>query len=273
MEFNYKNKSKLHYEVYGDGMPILLIHGLGCDMELMKECHEQNFNTNKKYKRFYIDLPGMGDSSSELFSASADGIKEIVLSFIDKYITEPFLLVGESFGGYLARGILSERSQQIKGVFLLCPVIYPDHNHRNIPLEIETDFDDTFLNTLDKCDYDEFTYYGIACNETTYRRYKRSIATGLHKANAEYIKKLESNYSLSNNPDSIIYDKPAYILCGKQDRAVGYTDHNMLLKKYSNAELVVLNHAGHNLQIEQPQLFNDAFQKWLSSIEQKSYIC
>ena len=45
---SYKNKLDdaiiLNYEVYGEGVPILLIHGFGCDLSLMKEAAEPIFS-------------------------------------------------------------------------------------------------------------------------------------------------------------------------------------------------------------------------------------
>ena len=50
----------LNYEIMGEGQPVLLIHGLACDMNLMKGCMEPVFSNVEGYKRIYIDLPGMG---------------------------------------------------------------------------------------------------------------------------------------------------------------------------------------------------------------------
>ena len=44
-----------YYEEYGEGKPILIIHGLTCSMELMKGCIEPIFKEVNGYKRIYID--------------------------------------------------------------------------------------------------------------------------------------------------------------------------------------------------------------------------
>lgn len=42
MFFNYYNE-KVYYEEFGEGKPILIIHGLACNIELMKGCIEPIF--------------------------------------------------------------------------------------------------------------------------------------------------------------------------------------------------------------------------------------
>ena len=58
-------------------------------------------------------------------------------------------------------------------------------------------------------------------------------------------------------------------ICGKQDKCVGYQDAWRLTESYSRATFSVLDMAGHNLQIEQPHLFNELVIDWLLRIEQE----
>ncbi|WP_455715408.1 alpha/beta fold hydrolase [Anaerosporobacter sp.] len=54
--------TKLHYEIEGDGVPIFIIHGNHVDYRLMYGCLEPCFTDVMKYKRIYIDIPGLGKS-------------------------------------------------------------------------------------------------------------------------------------------------------------------------------------------------------------------
>ena len=52
---------KINYEIYGEGIPVLMINGWGPDHRLMEGCMEPVFQTmGKAWKRIYFDLPGMG---------------------------------------------------------------------------------------------------------------------------------------------------------------------------------------------------------------------
>lgn len=68
-------------------------------------------NEKEDYKRIYIDLPGMGKSEGAEWIKSSDDMLDILINFIERIIpSENFLVVGQSYGGYLARGIIKKMS-------------------------------------------------------------------------------------------------------------------------------------------------------------------
>jgi pimeloyl-ACP methyl ester carboxylesterase len=108
----------IYSEILGTGVPILMIHGWGPDHRLMKGCMEPIFQQiNGHWKRIYFDLPGMGMTRAPTWFRSTDHMLETILGLVDKVIpNQRFLLAGESYGGYLARGLMKERSSQIDGL-------------------------------------------------------------------------------------------------------------------------------------------------------------
>ena len=274
MFFNYYNE-KVYYEEFGEGKPILIIHGLACNIELMKGCIEPIFKKVNGYKRIYIDLLGMGKSNNcSLEYASSDKILEMLLSFIKEKIDKEFLLVGESYGGYLSRGILSKCYKNIEGLMLLCPMIIPDDTKRTLPEGNLKFHDKEFLEKIDKNKRELFLEYMIIANEKMYKRFEKEVISGIEQANNDFIKKLRENYSFSFNVDEEIkminFSKPSLFITGRQDNAVGYYDLYNLLEDYPRATFAILDTAGHNLQIEQEEVFNSLFLNWLERIEKYS---
>jgi pimeloyl-ACP methyl ester carboxylesterase len=53
---------------------------------------------------------------------------------------------------------------------------------------------------------------------------------------------------------------------GRQDTEVGYKDQFKLLEDYPRASYVVLDKAGHNLQIEQYELFSYLVGEWIERV-------
>lgn len=65
----------------------------------------------------------MGASPAPASIASSDDVLAALLDFVDDEIgAEPFLLVGESYGGYLARAVIRDRPDQVLGLALICPI-------------------------------------------------------------------------------------------------------------------------------------------------------
>lgn len=137
MIFEYQG-TKLYYEIIGEGTPFLFLHGWGVDHHIMSGPVEPLFDAGKndpiaevlkekKYKRIYIDLPGMGKSEASEAIRTSDDLIEVIAAFIDAVIgKEKFLLMGQSYGGYLSRGLSVKCSGQMLGMILWCPLIFQD---------------------------------------------------------------------------------------------------------------------------------------------------
>jgi pimeloyl-ACP methyl ester carboxylesterase len=101
---------------------VLAIHGWTPDHRLMLGCLEPLFAERKGYRRLYPDLPAMGKSPAGDV-ASSDDLLAALEDFVGAEIgAEPFLLIGQSFGGYLARALAHRRRDQVRGLALICPV-------------------------------------------------------------------------------------------------------------------------------------------------------
>ena len=111
----------MHFVERGAGTPVLAIHGWTPDHRLMLGCLEPVFATRPGYRRLYPDLPAMGKSPANGVR-SGDDLLAAIEDFVDSHIDGPFLLIGQSFGGYLARALTHRRPDQVRGLALICPV-------------------------------------------------------------------------------------------------------------------------------------------------------
>ena len=67
----------IYYEEYGEGRPVLCIHGYSVDHHLMTGCLEPVFTQMSGYRRIYLDLPGMGKTPAASWIQNADDMLEI----------------------------------------------------------------------------------------------------------------------------------------------------------------------------------------------------
>ncbi|MUK87750.1 alpha/beta fold hydrolase [Ornithinibacillus sp. L9] len=264
MPFCEVNKASIYYEAIGEGIPMVMIHGFGIDHRLMKGCMEPIFDENSGVRRIYFDLPGMGKTKDYGEIQHADDMLETVLDFIQKMIpNHPFLLAGESYGGYLARGVIAKQPEHIGGLALLCPVIKPKKQERALPTKTILHRDDDLMNRLTEKEKQAFRSESVVLDEQNWNRFRDEIYKGLNIADEGFLGKIVQNYSLSFDVDEGIFDKPSVFILGKQDSTVGYKDAFQLLDHYPRASFAVLDRAGHYLQIEQAGLFNNLMGEWL----------
>ena len=78
-----------------------------------------------------------------------------------------------------------------------------------------------------------------------------------------------ANYEFSFEVDNLlqVYNKPIVFLLGRQDITVGYRDAWKIIENYPRASFVILDEAGHSLQIEKANIFTPLVNDWLDRIE------
>ena len=270
MKCEIKNIS-INYEIIGEGKPIIMLHGYAADHRLMNKCMEPVFNMKDNYKRIYIDLPGMGKSKGAEWINSSDTMLDIVTEFIEKVIpNENFLLAGQSYGGYLARGVVFKMASRIDGLLLICPVIIADMKKRKLPLHVILLQDAKVLSKLSPSELERFYSSSVVQNQRICERYKDEVLSGIKIANLNLLRNIKRNgYGFSFDADKIYekFDKPTLIILGRQDSSVGYKDPWSILENFPRATFAVLDRAGHNLQIEQEDVFNCLVSEWLTRVE------
>ncbi|HML50971.1 MAG TPA: alpha/beta hydrolase [Propionicimonas sp.] len=259
----------MYYVEVGSGMPVLAIHGWMPDHRLMRGCLEPVFARRAGYRRLYPDLPGMGRSPAGSV-ASADDLLAALEEFIDAHIgIDRFLLVGESYGGYLARALVRSRPDQVAGLAMIAPVAEPRPDRRVLPALQVLRADPGVLDGLDTRLQESFTFLAAVHTAEVLHRFLDEVQPGLDAADQVALARIGERLLLSRDPDAPGQEPflgPSVTLVGRQDIAVGYQDQWRLLTRYPRMSLAALDTAGHNVQIEQPQLFEALMVEWLDRV-------
>ena len=262
---------RVHYEMYGEGRPLIALHGFSPDHRLMTGCVEPIFKHRSGWQRIYPDLPGMGKTPGKEWIASSDQMLDVVLNFIDQVIPgQHFVLAGESYGGYLARGIIYRRPALVDGLLLICSLIIPEHAKRSVPPHVTLVKDPALLSSLEPTDREEFESFAVVQSQRIWERTRDEIIAGIGIADEGFLTRLQTHgYPFSFDVDAASpFEKPTLILVGRQDAMVGYRDAWKILENYPRGTFAVLDRAGHNLQIEQETLFSALVNEWLDRVEE-----
>ena len=98
MKINIQNLN-IHYIQYGEGKDIVLLHGWGQNIEMMKpigDCFADRFRIT------ILDLPGFGQSDEPKEAWTIDQYAEMLEEFINKLKIKKPIIMGHSFGGRVA---------------------------------------------------------------------------------------------------------------------------------------------------------------------------
>ncbi|MBO4386475.1 MAG: alpha/beta hydrolase [Treponema sp.] len=253
----------IDYEIIGEGTPVLIIHGWGISKITMKGAFEPIFEKLSGYKRYYIDLPGMGQSECGNIKNS-DDILEHLHDFAVNVIKEKFIIVGQSYGGLLVRGFVNKYQDLLLKIILLVPCVIPGVKKGRVEPLVVVEKDEDLLSSLTKSEYESFTMMNVILKRDVWERYKKFLMPALASANWDFLNhKLEGKFSFDPDKLSSPCKLPCLIITGKQDSVVGYKDQFDLMKIYTNSTYCAVNNAGHNLQIEQPEIFENLVTSWL----------
>ena len=281
MRFQYPG-CDVHYELEGpaDGLPVLMIHGFGCQLEIMRGCMEPAVaaaKANERLLRVYVDRPGHGRSAkADLTLASSDALVACLLALMDHVAPgRPFAVAGQSFGGYLALGLATQHPERILGLGLVCPLTLPDLGARQVEKLELIRHDNAFLATLSDAERESFLQLAVRADRQTWERFAAEEAPGFAVANPAFMDAVDEHLPLSPSVDDALaeqpFEKPTLILCGRQDAMVGYRDQLRLIQHLPRCTFAILDISGHNLQFEQSALFTTLTADWIGRLLEESH--
>jgi pimeloyl-ACP methyl ester carboxylesterase len=251
----------------GRGRPLLLIHGNAVDHRLLLPLDDA-LDRAGGWERIYLDLPGCGQTPPLEAPGGLPQVADWLLEVVPELVGgQPYALLGNSMGGLLARSVAAAAPEQILGLALLCPVVDPVHARRHVPEQTVLQRNPTLLAELDPQDRDDYAALAVVQSATTWRAFRDHALPGVRAANLRAMARLARAYDLPvpERPGSAL-ERPAVVLTGRQDHVVGYEDQVGLLAHYPRATCAVLDRAGHNAHLDQPELVAAHLTEWLGRI-------
>ena len=252
------NDVLVHYVEHGDGVPLVGLHGAGVDHREVAAAIEAAV-PSAGYRRIYPDLPGMGRSTSGHLSSN-DDVVTVLIDFLEHVGAEPVLLLGHSYGAYLARGVAAQRPDLVLGLALLCPVT---ERSQNVPDHDVVRQDDDAYDELEPAQRAGFDDYFVVRTSATARRYRDHVWPGTTLVDEAALGRIFSRWAVDVGSPTTTYSAPTLIAAGRRDSVVGYTDAAGLLERYPHATLAVIEDAGHALMHERPDLLSALVGNWL----------
>ena len=216
------NGVSLYYEIYGEGQPLLMIHGNG---NSMSGFIGQLDDFSKQYKVIFIDCRGRGSSTYDKnVELTFDlQIKDIIL-FLDKLNIEKTHIVGWSDGGILGLLMAIKQPERVDKLVSMAGNIFPDGC---------VDLDD-MKKTLNDLIKDNTNH-------------KNDLFIDLYNLDIKYP-------NLEYNDLSVIKSK-TLIIAGDHDEIKN--EHTIkIFESIPDAQLAILPNETHYFPAQNPKLFN-----------------
>jgi len=257
-EFAETSQGRLRYAVRGEEGPVvLLIHGFGGDLD------NWLFNIDalaEKAKVYALDLPGHGQSIKQLSESGLSGLANAVRAFMDTVDVESAHLVGHSMGGAVAATVASGTPDRVLSLSLV--------SGAGLGPEINSTYIDGFVTAVSRRELKPvlqnlFADSGLVSRAMVNDLLKYKRLDGVQEA----LTNLSSDL-FSNGTQSIILTEKisdlgikTLVVWGADDQVIP-ASHAENIK---NADVVVIEGAGHMVQMEQAAKVNELIQGHITS--------
>src|SRR5579884_179476 len=112
----------VHYEVAGEGEPLVLVHGLS---ESTRVWYRNLPALAERYRVYLVDLPGFGAMRKFHRLFTLEGCAPWLDQWMEAVGIEMASLVGHSMGGYVCMSLAALRPQKIKRLVLVDSIGIP----------------------------------------------------------------------------------------------------------------------------------------------------
>ena len=257
----------MHVVERGSGTPLVLLHGFAVDHRLLLPL-DPAIEASGTWRRLYLDLPGHGASPAGDVSCAEDVVAAVEAEIRRRVGAEPFAILGNSFGGMIARRVAHDFRDQVLGLAALVPVFVADHNARRLPAPVVLRRDAAVLAGLGEL-ADGYAELAVVHSADNAQAFVETVHPGLVAADQDALERISQRYALAEEPedaDPAPFLQPTLVVTGRQDQVVGYQDAWARVEHYPRATFVTLDGAGHNVQIDQPALTNALVADWLARV-------
>lgn len=268
----------LAYISKGEGLPIIMMHGLGGNATHWQRNIE---SLSKNYKCIAVDLPGYGSSDKVLSNDSTAQLSfyaTILLQFIEALKLKQVALMGHSMGAQVAILTALKAPEKISKLILISPAGFEIFSEadKNIlkqyatPALYEQQDSAAILNSYKLNFYqmpseaEELIKQRLALRQcNTYSLYCKAVASGVIGMLSQPVRE--------NLPQ---LQQPALVMFAENDALIP----NKILhpnlttaqvaaasKEIKNSRLVIIKQAGHMVQFEKPEEVNKEVINFLKS--------
>lgn len=260
MPYAHLDGFDMYYETYGEGEPVVFIHGVGVTSKVW-EFQKEAFS--KRYRMIIYDLRGSGKSGkTPEVQHTADLLAKDLLALVNNLELKRFHLVGISLGAAIAMKFAIEYPERVKSLVLSGAFI----DFKRVLSFISKYFSNVIGKMLMKRFFGELATKimlpSAPRKELLY--YHRQIIR-IDKDEVLKYRQLLNSYSITSALDKI--NAPVLITYGEYEFPL-HKYGRMIKEKVKNARMMVIPGVGHGWNGEDPGLFNSIVLDFITEHDQ-----
>ena len=243
--------TQLFYTVEGEGMPVILMHGWGCNHSTLKSIEAQ---LTPGFKVYNVDFPGFGGSNEPSAVWGVEEYTSLIEEFARQEHIESPILLGHSFGGRV--GILfASRNKVHKLILVDAAGVKP---RRSLRYYYKVYSYKAIKHAL-------LFFLGKKRGETALNSYRAKVGSSDYSNASPMMRAILSkvvNEDLKSVMPKIAC--PTLLIWGANDTATPLADAKIMEKLIPDAGLVSFDGVGYYSFLENPYQFAAVLKSFLS---------
>ena len=243
---------RVHFREAGSGTPLLLLHGLGHDLGYW-DADAPVFAAHHRVLR--CDLRGFGESGKPSGPYSLAGYAQDVDRFLDACGVPAAHIVGISMGGVIAQRVALDHPQRVRSLVLVSTS--SEVGQRAIAVW------QRLADIVERDGFDERLADASRAFSAAFGERHPELVTAMTRRNAANdprsyaaAARAVSDYNWTDALPAV--RAPVLVLQGRDDQLTPPGGSVKMARALPRARLLLIDRAGHNLPIEQPDVFRAA---------------
>lgn len=251
----------VHYETYGRGRPVLLLHGWLGSWELWRDTIEV---LGREFRTYSLDFWGFGSSkaTADTFNFSVENFVELVYQFMERLGIPKAPLIGHSMGGTVSLGVAIRHPEVVVKVGVVGSPV--DGGSLNPLLKLAgypalaylffmiPDLVRLFLRVYS---------YSMAIDG---QRLGRMIVSDFSQVTVKpFFESIGTLRKTDLQPRLGEIKVPTLGIYGTKDIIVGPMQHKMLRKGVPGSYIYCFDNSGHFPMMDQPEAFHETIREFL----------
>ena len=244
----------------GGAIPILFLHGVGSDKSVWAP---QLAHFGQRRRAVALDYPGYGDSEP-IDSATRDDFATACLAALDSLLIERAHICGLSLGGVIAIAMVALAPARCASLILADSfAVHPDGQaiyDRSVAAS-------NAMSMAELAAARAPLLLGAAASEEL----KAEVIATMGRIDpAAYRLGAEAVWLADQRARAKSIEAPTLIMVGNEDIITPPALSEQLGTLIAGSRIEIVNGAGHLANIEQPEMFNECVDRFLSEIEQQT---
>ncbi len=242
----------LHYQSYGEGYPLIILHGL---FGSLTNWQSMSRELGELYKVFAVDQRNHGDSPhSDIFNYQV--MVEDLKTFMQSHDLSSAYLLGHSMGGKAAMQFAATYPEKVDKLIVvdIVPKAYnPQHDEifeALCSLDLQTfssrkEIDAALAQKISNRAVRQFLLKNVARDDSGTFKWKMNL-DAIYKNYDHISKGLETNRT---------FEKPTLFIKGEQSDYIQEEDTAIIKELFPHATIVTIDRVGHWVHAEAPAKF------------------